>query len=260
MGCGWLGLPLAISLIKDGYRIHGTTTSEEKIRQLENKGIIPFLIALSEAGIHGNVSDFLKNVDVLVVNVPPKLRGNTQESFVQKIQFLHHEVKKSKIQKVIFVSSTSVYGDVDGEVTEQTIPQPSTNSGEQLLEAENIFKNDSELDTTIIRFGGLIGPNRHPVTMLSKRRKLSNGNAPINLIHLDDCIRIIGLIIANSWWNEIINGVYPEHPSKQKYYTKEAQKRNLQVPDYKVDNLTKGKIIHSNQLINVKNFEFTTTL
>lgn len=260
IGCGWLGLPLAISFVKDGYHVHGSTTSEEKLSQLKKERIIPFYISLSESKIEGNISDFLRDVDTLIVNVPPKLRSRSSENYIKKMQLLHQEVTRSMIQKVIFISSTSIYGEVDGEVTEDTIPQPSTESGKQLLASEAIFMNDSDLQTTIIRFGGLIGPNRHPITMLSGRQNLSNGNAPINLIHLDDCIRIIKSVISNSWWNEIINGVYPEHPNKQKYYSLEAKKQGLQLPDYKVDNSRKGKIVHSKVLLNVKKFHFTTTL
>ncbi|MFS4493027.1 SDR family oxidoreductase [Maribacter sp. 2308TA10-17] len=260
LGCGWLGFPLAISLVQDEYKVQGSTTSEEKLAQLKKEGISPFIISLGQDKIDGDVSGFLRDVNVLIVNVPPKLRGQNKENYVQKMHLLHGEIKKSSVQKVIFVSSTSVYGDVDGDVTEETIPQPSKASGKQLLAAENIFRNDKDLDTTIVRFGGLIGPNRHPVTMLSGRQNLSNGNAPINLIHLNDCIRIIKSVIADSWWNEVLNGVYPEHPSKQKYYSSEAKKRGLQAPDYYVNNSRKGKKVHSGVLINVKKFEFTTTL
>ena len=260
LGCGWLGLPLAISFVKNGSRVHGSTTSKQKLSQLKQEGILPFYLSLSEDKIEGDISDFLRDVNLLIVNVPPNLRGENKENYVQKIQLLHQEVKKSEIQKVIFVSSTSVYGDVEGEVTEDTIPQPSTESGKQLLASENIFVKDTDLETTIIRFGGLIGPNRHPITILSGRQNLSNGKAPINLIHLNDCIRIIRSVVRNSWWGEVINGVYPEHPNKQEYYSSEAKKRGLQVPDYKVDNSLKGKIIHSKVLLNVKKFEFTTTL
>lgn len=260
MGCGWLGLPLASSLVHDGYKIHGSTTTEQKFSQLIEEGIIPFKVSLKEDKIEGDISNFLQNVDVLVVNIPPKLRGSRKESYVQKIELLHREVKKSAVKKVIFVSSTSVYGDIEGDVTEETIPQPSTESGRQLLACENIFQSDSNIKATIIRFGGLIGPNRHPITMLSGRQNLSNGNAPANLIHLDDCIRIITLVITDSWWGKILNGVYPEHPSKQDYYSSEAKKRGLQVPDYKVSTFKKGKKVHSKALITVKKFDFTTSL
>jgi len=260
LGCGWLGLPLASSLVQDGYKIHGSTTTEQKFTQLIKEGIIPFKVSLKEDKIEGDISNFLQNVDILLVNIPPKLRGNRNGNYVQKIELLHREVKKSTVQKVVFISSTSVYGDIEGEVTEETIPQPSTESGRQLLACENIFLNDSYLQTTIVRFGGLIGPNRHPITMLSGKQNLSNGNAPINLIHLDDCIRIITLVITDSWWGKIVNGVYPKHPSKRNYYSSEAQKRGLQVPDYKASNLKKGKKVHPKALINVKKFDFTTTV
>lgn len=260
MGCGWLGLPLAISLIADDYVVQGSTTSEEKCELLKKEGIAPFCITLSENTISGAIASFLKNADVLIINVPPKLRGGGKENYVKKMQLVHQEVQKAAIRKIIFVSSTSVYGDIDGEVDENTPPQPVTESGKQLLEAELLFKNDPALQTTIVRFGGLIGPKRHPITMLSGRQNLSNGKAPINLIHLEDCIRILKAIIANSWWNELLNAVYPEHPDKQNYYSKEAQKRALQPPDYKHNNSKKGKLIHSKTLQNVKKFTFKTPI
>lgn len=260
IGCGWLGLPLATALISKGHQVHGSTTSEEKVITLSDKGIIPFLLSFSEDAIIGDISVFLKTVEVLIINVPPKLRVSQQENYVKKMQLLHREVQKSTVCKVIFVSSTSVYGSITGDVFETTIPQPSTESGKQLLAAESIFKTDANLQTTIIRFGGLIGPNRHPVTMLSGRKEISNGNHPINLIHLNDCIKIITAVLQHSWWNETLNGVYPAHPSKQKYYVNEANKRGLQSPDYKEDNSKKGKKIHPKVLLNVKKFEFTTSL
>ena len=258
IGCGWLGLPLAISFVEDGYAVHGSTTSKEKVAHLTKKGISPFMISLSEDGIKGDISGFLSHVDVLIINVPPKLRGKgTKENYVKKMLLLHQEINKATIDNVIFISSTSVYGDIEGEVTEETTPQPSTESGKQLVASEDIFKNDPTLKCTIIRFGGLIGPKRHPVTMLSGRQGLSNGNAPINLIHLNECINIIQTTIYNSWWNEIFNGVYPYHPSKEKYYTQKAFEFGIQVPDYKIDSKI-GKIVRSQALLNVKKYHFTT--
>lgn len=260
MGCGWLGRPLASTFVSDGYQVHGSTTSQEKLKPLIKEGIVPFLISFHEDRIEGDTSDFLQNVELLVVNIPPKLRGSRKENYVKKIELLHREIKKNVVKKIIFVSSTAVYGDIEGEVTEETTPQPTTESGKQLLAAEKVFAEDKNLQTTIIRFGGLIGPNRHPITILSGRKELSNGNAAVNLIHLDDCIGIIRAIFENSWWNEVINGVYPNHPEKQMYYTKEAKKRNLQAPEYKVDTSKKGKIIVPKALQTVKKYEFTTTL
>ncbi len=260
MGCGWLGLPLAKAFIEAGYLVSGATTSANKLGTLLKEGITPFLISLSEEKIEGNISGFLADAELIVINVPPKLRGGNKENYVKKMQLLLESVKAAKTKKVIFVSSTSVYGNIEGEVTEETAPQPNTESGKQLLASENIFKNNPEIRTTIIRFGGLIGPDRHPVTMLSGRKGLTNGNAAINLIHLEDCIGIIMAIIQKDWWDELFNGVYPYHPTKLEYYSSEAQKRGLKIPEYSNTSLHPGKKIASRKLIHVKKYVFKTPI
>jgi len=260
IGCGWLGLPLAQSLIKKGWQIHGSTTSEEKLSFLSEAGIVPFLISISENSIQGNIDSFLKEVDVAVINMPPRLRGGQTESYVKKMKLLYHAIKRSEVQKVVFISSTSVYGNAEGEVNEDTRPEPNTESGRQLVASEDIFKKGTDFKTSIVRFGGLIGPDRHPIYMLAGKKGLSNGAHPINLIHLHDCIQIIQSIIEKNWWNETFNGVFPYHPKKRDYYIVEAKKRGLQIPVFKEDNLGIGKIVSSNRLIFVKNYTFTTTL
>ncbi|WP_411029621.1 SDR family oxidoreductase [Spongiimicrobium sp. 3-5] len=258
LGCGWLGFPLASALVKKGYTVHGSTTSMAKIPALEKAGIVPFLLVLEEGKITASISDFLEGVTILIINIPPKLRGSNKENYVKKIRRLHEAIAASTVKKIVFVSSTSVYGEINGEVNEDTIPEPQSESGRQLLLSENIFKEDETLMTTVVRFGGLIGPNRHPIVHLSNKTKLTNGNAAINLIHLNDCMEIIGSIIEHDWWNEIFNGVYPYHPTKKEFYTLEAKKRNLPPPPYGASGPKTGKIVVSNKLNNAKDFQFTT--
>lgn len=260
LGCGWLGLPLAASFVKDGFDVDGTTTSEKKIAKLKNKAINPFLIRLSEDGIDGSITNFLSKTTILVINVPPKLRGDNAENYFQKIKLLHQAIKKSDVKKIIFVSSTSVYGDNRGDVTEATTPKPVTDSGKQLLACEELFRDDQELQTTIIRFGGLIGDDRHPANFLAGKKGLSNGSAPINLIHQVDCIRIIKSIVKEAWWNELFNAVYPHHPSKKEYYTRICLKKNLPIPDYLNDTSQVEKCVRSQRLITVKGFRFNTSI
>ncbi|SHJ71883.1 Nucleoside-diphosphate-sugar epimerase [Arenibacter nanhaiticus] len=260
IGCGWLGLPLAKSLKEHGHAVYGTTTAADKIALLQDSGIVPFQVRLSEGGISGNIHDFLLNAEVLIINVPPKLRGATTENYVAKMRHLYTALKTSAIKKVIFISSTSVYGAAQGTLTEDTLPQPTTEAGKQILASENIFRSDSELNTTIIRFGGLIGPNRHPVYQLSGRKDLTNGDQHINLIHLNDCIRVIRSVLKKDLWDQVFNAVYPYHPTKRDYYTAEALKRGLVPPNFLDKNTEKiDKIIKSNHF-NVKNYLFHTSI
>ena len=77
---------------------------------------------------------------------------------------------------------------------------------------------------------------------------------------MNDCIGIIKAVIANLRYNKIINGVHPDHPTKQEYYTAEATKRGLQSPEYEVSTSEKSKIIRSETQLIVKNYLFTTSL
>ncbi|MES2804752.1 MAG: SDR family NAD(P)-dependent oxidoreductase, partial [Bacteroidota bacterium] len=113
LGCGWLGFPLAKALLKRDYLVNGSTTSTEKLAVLENAGIEPFLIALSENKTSGNVTGFLEDSKILIIDVPPKLRGSEAESFVSKIRNVIPFIEKSSIENVLFISSTSVYNDDD---------------------------------------------------------------------------------------------------------------------------------------------------
>lgn len=253
LGCGWLGFPLSKALIEKGFSVKGSTTSESKILILENSGINPFLISLEAEGIKGDIDDFLENSEILIIDIPPKLRGAEKESFVAKIQNLIPEIEKSCIQKVIFISSTSVYADSENFplITEETLATPDSESGKQLLETENILLANSNFQTAVLRFGGLIGEDRHPIKFLSGKENVENPNAPINLIHQQDCIRIILKIIEKDTWNQIFNAVAPFHPSRKEYYNKKASSLGLPLVGFNEEGTSVGKVISSRNIIHI---------
>jgi nucleoside-diphosphate-sugar epimerase len=260
LGCGWLGLPLAKSLLKKGFSINGSTTSLEKISILEKNGITPFQISLFEDKIEGAMDLFLDNSEILIVDIPPKLRGDSKENFVGKIHSLIPFIENSTIKKVLFVSSTSVFSDDNSEVTEASIPNPDTESGKQLLEAEQLLLSNKNFQTTIIRFGGLIGNDRHPIKFLAGRKNIENPDAPINLIHQDDCIGIIETIISLDLWNAIFNAVAPIHPTRKEYYTQKAMELNLPLPEFEEGKISAGKLISSIKIETVLNYKFKNKL
>ncbi|WP_394775527.1 SDR family oxidoreductase [Flavobacterium sp.] len=274
LGCGWLGLPLAKKLIEKGHSVNGSTASENKLSILENAGINPFLIILSdpETSVEGmvenkrlseSINDFLDKSEILLIDIPPKLRGNNADSgdsprkiFLEKIENLIPFIEKSTIKKVLFVSSTSVYGDENGIITEETIPNPETESGKQLLLSEAILQKNQNFETTILRFGGLIGEDRHPVKFLAGKENLENPDAPVNLIHQKDCISIIEQIINQSKWNDVFNAVAPFHPTRQEYYTEKAQEQNLILPKFTTEKSNIKKTISSKKVENILSYQF----
>ena len=259
LGCGWLGLPLAKKLIEKRNSVKGSTTSENKLSILKDAGINPFLVALESESVSETINDFLAESEILIIDIPPKLRANTDSSrklFVEKIETLIPFIEKSTIKKVLFVSSTSVYGDQNDLITEETNPNPETESGKQLLLAEAILQKNQNFETTILRFGGLIGEDRHPVKFLAGKENLENPDAPVNLIHQKDCIGIIEEIIFQSKWNEVFNAVAPFHPSREDYYTQKAKEQNLILPKFSTEKSNIKKIISSEKVQDILNYEF----
>jgi nucleoside-diphosphate-sugar epimerase len=267
LGCGWLGLPLAKSLLSKGYEVKGSTTSESKLDVLKNAGILSFQIQLEEHQIIGNIEEFLKETDFLVIDIPPGLRREVSTSnemtFVNKIKTLIPFIEKSGIQKVVFVSSTSVYGDGFPivEIMEETKPNPDTESGKQLAITETLLQSNPHFKTTVIRFGGLLGDDRHPIKFLAGRTNVENPDAPVNMIEREDCIGIIEKILKqvqhDNWeWNQTFNAVAPQHPTRKAYYHKKAKIFNLPLPTFAEDSESKGKIISSEKIETILGYSF----
>lgn len=256
LGCGWLGLPLAKSLVAQGHTVKGSTTTESKLTIISDAGIEPFLISLSAEEMSGDTKGFLENVDILIVDIPPKLRGNATESFVDKIKILIPYIKQAGITKVLFVSSTSVYADDNSVVTENTTPKPETEGGKQLLESELLLQGNTNFDTTVLRFGGLVGDDRHPVRYLAGRDNLENPDGSVNLIHQKDCIGIIQKIIEKDSWGSTFNAVAPHHPTREEYYTQKAKELELEPPKFNRDVPSVGKTIESNKVITDLEYDF----
>lgn len=257
LGCGWLGLPLAKSLLSKNHNLKTSTTSPEKIANLEKLGLNPYLISISNV-IEGDISGFLKDTEILIVDFPPNLRTNDNDDFTAKIKNLIPEIEKSSVSKVLYVSATSVYDDDESFkiITEDTPENPLTESGKQLLRAEKLLFKSTNFKTTSLRFGGLYGEERHPIYYLSGKTGIANPDAPINLIGLKDCIGIIEKIIEKEAWNEVFNGVNPSHPSRKEYYNGKAASLGLPLVGFDESKISVGKIIDHKKVEEVLGYEY----
>jgi nucleoside-diphosphate-sugar epimerase len=252
LGCGWYGLPLAKTLVAKGINVKGSTTSAGKLETLAETGIKPFLIDLFEDD--AAYSEFF-TCDVLVIAIPPKSRAGEGAEYVPKLQRVINAINQNQIQKVIFISSTGVYADLNMEVNELTDPQPDTISGKILYEAEELFRQQIKFKTTIIRFGGLIGPGREPGRFFAGKKDIPNGLAPINLIELNDCIGITEAILNKNAFGYTFNACSLHHPPKFEFYTKAAAKAGLEQPKF-VSELKEWKIINSINVDRVLGYQY----
>jgi len=247
-GCGWLGFPLAKSLVAKGWQVKGSTTSLEKLHVLEEARIEPFLLQLGNPAEQIDPAFF--NSDFMLINIPPS-RKTAPNGYLEKMKMLLPFVQASTIRNVIFISSTSVYADFCGEVTEAD----EANKPSESLQAEMLFLSDKNFDTTIIRFGGLFGPDRNPGRFFRDKNSIPNGLAPVNLIHLNDCIGLIEAVLNQQKFPEVYNAVAPSHPTKEEFYTKAILKSGFVAPEF-VAEKTEWKIINPKKIIEELNYQF----
>lgn len=250
LGCGWLGFPLAKSLVEKGWQVQGSTTTPQKLQVLQEAGIKPFLITLDAGPDLSNPAFF--DAGVLFINVPPS-RKLAQSGYLDKMQSLLASIQNSTVRKVVFISSTSVYGDVCREVTEADGPENPS----ELLQAEMLFLSAKILQTTVVRFGGLFGQGRNPGKFFSDKNSIPNGLAPVNLIHLNDCLGLVEAVLKNQpkFQSAVYNAVAPSHPTKKEFYTKAILKLGFAAPEFVAEKTT-WKIINPEKIIQDLNYQF----
>lgn len=232
LGCGWLGKPLALSFLEAGFLVKGSTTSEDKIEVLENLGIETYLVNISD----NDEFDLFLDSDILVVAITSK--------DIDGFENLVAQIENSSIQKVIFISSTSVYPRINKVMTEED----EVLENHPLVKIEYLFKDNTLFETTIIRFSGLFDGERHPANWFKNNKIIPQPDGFVNMIHKDDCINIIHEIIIQNCWNEIFNACANHHPTRRDFYINAKQSKGVELPIFKNEDVVVWKIISSKKL------------
>lgn len=228
IGLGWFGEPLAKELLKAGHEVFGTTRTIDKKEQLEKENIH---VSLFEYPEYPN-KNLLDN-DIVILNIPP---------FIDELEWFQSWQWNPKTW-VIFVSSTSVYSKKEN----QNIP---------LLKQQEAWIQSEFQNWTILRFGGLIGQNRHPGKYMSGKKNLAGRLWPVNLVHLDDCIGVTKTIIEKNLKSEIFNVVSSDHPTREEYYTDYCKKNGLPLPEFDQSDDSKAEAIENQKITKFYNSEF----
>ncbi|QDA61763.1 SDR family oxidoreductase [Hymenobacter jejuensis] len=244
LGCGWLGLPLAKALVAAGHVVTGSTTRPSHLLKLRDAGITPYLLRLGPEFTQTDddtLRAMLIGADVLVLNVPPRKTASTYPDLLRPVQ---QAIAACGVRHILFVSSTSVYPDEPRVMTEVDAVSTATASSD-LLRAESNFIQQSHWLTTVVRFGGLFGPARPPGRFLAGRQDVPNAQAPVNLIHLDDCVGLLMAIIRQQAWGYTFNACADHHPTRQEFYTAAAAQLHTAPPIFRADDTSSGKTISS---------------
>lgn len=242
MGSGWLGLPLAKQLQPDFDSVHISTRTDDKVKPLLAAGLQPFIIDIEN--ITDNIQPFLQS-ETLIINITSKN--------ITGFKNLLKEIEISPVKEVLFISSTSVYPQQSERCEES---QQLDMASHPLLIIEQLFSQNKHFKSTILRFSGLIGGKRHPGRFFASGRAIQFANAGVNLIHLKDCLTIIGIIIKRHIFPELLNACADTHPSKAQFYTLNALALGFNKPNLSASHQQSNKIVSNEKLKKCLNYQF----
>jgi len=184
----------------------------------------------------------LLDADTVLLNIPPS-GANTKEEFVLKSKSIIDLALESEVEHFLFISSTGVFANRQGTVDEKTAPTPERGNGKYLAELESHIADANFLNKHIIRPGGLVGGERHPIFFLAGRNNLSGRDHPVNLVHRKDLVNLTQAIINQRPEQTFFHAVAPDHPAKGTYYKKAAEYFHLQQPIFSDDSSSGKKVL-----------------
>ncbi|BAJ01637.1 SDR family oxidoreductase [Shewanella violacea] len=271
VGCGWFGLPLAKLLVKQGYQVSGSKRDKEAANKLKKEGIQGFSLDLDHHKFNGQCVEtdklFQNGVELtselesefkaslhthaLVINIPPSLRKQPN-GYLKRLVYLKSLMADHVYQRVIFISTSGVYPATGQSMTEgdAVAHSPSSNI---LLQAESLFLQD--YPTCVLRFSGLMGPARHPGRFLAGKTGLPGADAPVNLVHLDDCIGAVSCLLSKEPLSPIYNLCASAHPGRSDFYSQAAKCLSLVAPTFG-EEVQVAKIIDGSKITKELGFNY----
>jgi len=189
IGCGYLGRRVAAQWRLRGHAVSALTRLAENAATLRSLGIEPIVgDVLEPAGLRS-----LPSADVVLyaVGYDKHAGASKRDIYVQGLENALHQIA-SRVGRILYVSSTSVYGQDAGEWVDESSPcVPLTEDGQICLAAEQIARSSGAI---VLRFSGLYGPGRllrRIESMRSREPIRTNPEGFLNLIHVDDGARVI---------------------------------------------------------------------
>lgn len=199
IGCGYLGTRVAARWLAAGDSVSALTRSTENAAGLSSRGISPIVGDV----MRPETLAALPEVDTVLWAVGWDRTSGVSQGDVY-VTGLHHVMQQisRRAERLIYISSTSVYGQSNGEwIDEASVCEPTQPNGQACRDAElslgewRPFGIDSPM-TTALRLSGIYGPAR----LLSRVAALKSGeplagnpDAWLNLIHVDDAAEAVVL-------------------------------------------------------------------
>jgi nucleoside-diphosphate-sugar epimerase len=250
IGCGYIGLPLTLRLKEAGHKISAWVHSAASAEAL---AVHQFHRVMIGSVADPNLWDSLKKNYDLVIHCASSGRGGEaayQEVFLKGVQMMNtHQLQARRL----FVSSTSVYGQTNGEIVNEESPaEPLSATSRILREAE---RTALAAGVTVVRSSGIYGPNRGVLFDKFRRGEAiieGDGLRWINQIHQRDLVAALVHLIKSGRPGEIYNASDDTPVSYRDYYAWCSEFLHQPMPTYGPVNPNRKRGLTNKRVSNAK--------
>ena len=184
-GCGDIGCQLGRLLAENGHEVYGLRRDISKI---------PDSITPIQADLATPTPDLPNNLDYVFYTASAGKYKDTAYylAYVSGVKHLLKDLADQNLKRFFFISSTSVFGQNDGQEVDETSPTSDANfSTKRLLEGEELVQQ-SAFPATVVRFGGIYGPGRtHLIDLVQQGKAHCMEDVWSNRIHSADCVGLL---------------------------------------------------------------------
>ena len=187
LGCGDVGMRL-LPLLRGRFRIFAVTTQEERRQALRAAGAIPMIADLDRPATLARIARLAQTIVHLA---PPQSHGDVDRRTRNLVAILPDGAR------LVYVSTSGVYGDCGGEWVDETCPlRPRNARAVRRVDAEKVLRawaKRAHGRVAILRVPGIYGDGRLPVERLKKGTPALRQDDDVytNHIHADDLAHII---------------------------------------------------------------------
>jgi nucleoside-diphosphate-sugar epimerase len=238
VGCGYVGLPLGRCLVQEGHEVFGLRRSTSSHTELRTAGIHPLTGDLTRPG---DLKSLPSPFD-WVVNTVTSTHGGVEDYQKVYLEGMRHLVDWSVAappRKVVYTSSTSVYGQTDGSlVREDSATEPESPTSRVLVEAERVLLEAArtrKFPAVILRVAGIYGPERGHLFRQYLRDEAQipgKGERLMNMIHRDDLVTGIRAALKDGRPGEVYNAADDEPVAQIHFFRWLSETLGKQMPPF----------------------------
>jgi len=261
VGCGYIGLPLGARLIREGHEVFGLRRNPEAGPELLAAGIHPLFADITRPE---ELKKLPAGFDWVVHCVAAGgVMDNYQETYFEGTSRLLEWLSRHPPRKLVYTSSTSVYGQNDGAVVDESSPAaPEAETSKILVATENLLLRAANarppapvIPAIILRVAGIYGPGRghgFKLFLRSQARIDGEGVRFMNMIHRDDVGGCIRAALHAGRPGEIYNAVDDEPVTQRHFYEWLAATLGKPLPPVEPDSPSRRRAITNKRVNNAK--------